>query len=193
MKNRYFINLILVIFFSQVFGQKINNDVLVVLKNDGKISAYDLNSLENQWNFEFSDSSTNKMRNQFHIENNVLFAVSTQNTLASLDVNTGTTNWIKSTFEQEEKTKRYQTSGQRLPILNEMIFVANNVNGLQAFNKKNGQKIWSATMHYPFNNYPPIIKNNKIYIQSAPLVYCFDASSGKLLCIKISKQYQFTL
>ncbi len=194
MKTLFYTFTSLVITFSNLFAQSVNEDLLVVLKNDGKISAYNLNTLESQWNFQFSDSSYNKMRNQFKIEDNILYAISTQNQLVSLNINNGKVNWKETIFEQEEITKRYEISGQRLPILNNMIFAANNVNGLNAYDKRNGKLIWNSTMHYPFNNYPPIIKNNKVYIQSAPLVYCIDASTGSLLWYKDFKtQPMYTL
>lgn len=156
-------------------------DLLVVFKNDGKIAAYNLGNLESRWNYQFVDSSYNKMRNQFRIERNTLYAVSTQNQLVSINLYNGVSNWTQATFEQEKRVKRYETSGQRLPILNNMIFASNNVNGLNAFDRYTGRLVWNAIMHYPFNNYPPVLYNDKLYIQSAPLVYCFDVHTGTLL------------
>lgn len=168
--------------FKKITGkEKTNQDIVIALKSDGEISAYDLKTLKNTWNLKFSDSSYNKMRNHFNIENSVLYTSSTQKEILAVNVNDGTPYWKVQLGIHKEIKKRYEINGQHLPIKDNLIFIASNNKHIYAFDKRDGNFIWNYQLQFPFNNYSPVINKDHLIISNAPWVYCFEAKTGKPL------------
>lgn len=168
--------------FKKITGnEKTQKDILIALKNDGEISAYDLKTLKNQWNLKFTDSSKNKMRNRFNIENSILYTASTQKELLAVNVNDGSLYWKVQLGIHKDIKKRYEISGQQLPIKDNLIFLASNNKHIYAFDKKNGDFIWNYQLQFPFNNYTPVLNDKYLVISNAPWVYCFEAKTGRAI------------
>jgi len=160
-------------------NEKITNDALIILSGNGEILSYNMKTLEENWKFQFTDSSYNKMRNSFNIENAILYASSTQIELVALNVNDGSLYWKTELGKQDEITRRYQLNGQELPIRGDLIYLASGNKNIYAFNKLTGNLDWNYELQFPYNNYSPAIQNDYLIIPNAPWVYCFEASTGK--------------
>lgn len=165
-------------------NEKIENNLLIVLKNNGELTSYDLSTLKQQWNLKFTDSSNNKMSNRFKIENAILYTTSTQKQLRAVNVNDGTTYWKTEIGLHKEKTRRYMITGQQLPIKGSLIYLASNNSQLYAFDKTNGSLSWNYKLQYPYNMETPVVNNKYLVIPNAPLVYCFEADTGKAIWAK---------
>ncbi len=166
--------------YKKIIGnEKITNDALIILSGNGEILSCNLESLAVNWKFKFTDSSYNKMRNSFNIENAILYASSTQIELVALNVNDGSLYWKTELGQQYEITRRYWINGQELPIKNDLIYLASGNKNAYAFNKLTGNLAWNYELQFPYNNYSPAIQNDYLIIPNAPWVYCFEASTGK--------------
>ncbi len=160
-------------------NEKITKDALIILDGSGKIISCNLETLKENWKFQFTDSSYNKMRNSFNIENAILYASSTQIELVALNVNDGSLYWKTELGQQNEITRSYWIDGQELPIKNDLIYLASGNKNVYAFNKLSGNLDWNYELQFPYNNYSPAIQNDYLIIPNAPWVYCFEASTGK--------------
>lgn len=168
--------------FKNITGnEKTEKDMLIALKSDGEISAYDLKTLKNQWNLKFTDSSKNKMRNHFNIENSILYTASTQKELLAVNVNNGSLYWKVQLGIHKDVKKRYEINGQHLPIKDNLIFIASNNKHIYAFDKRNGNFVWNYQLQFPFNNYTPVLNDKYLVISNAPWVYCFEAKTGRAI------------
>jgi len=166
--------------YKTIWGnEKITKDALIILSGNGEILSYNLETQEENWKFQFTDSSYNKMRNSFNIENAILYASSTQIELVALNVNDGSLYWKTELGQQNEITRRYWINGQELPIKKDLIYLASGNKNLYAFNKLTGDLAWNYELQFPYNNYTPAIHNDYLIIPNAPWVYCFEASTGK--------------
>lgn len=162
-------------------NEKVEKDLIIVLKNDGEITSYDLESLNQKWNIKFTDSSYNKMRNQFKIENSILYATSTQKEIIAANVNDGSLYWKTEIGMHSGVDKRYVISGQHLPIQGNLIFLASNNKQLYAFNKYTGDKVWNYKLQFPYNNYTPVLNKENLVISNAPYVYSFKSQTGQAI------------
>ncbi|NRS90363.1 outer membrane protein assembly factor BamB [Flavobacterium sp. 7E] len=162
-------------------NEKTEKDLIIILKNNGQLSSYDFQTLEHKWDLIFSDSSYNKMRNHFKVENSILYTTSTQRELLAINVNNGEKYWKTQIGQNNKVSKRYMINGQHLPIKGSLIYLASNNKQLYAFNKLNGSITWNYKLDFPFNNYSPVINNNQLVISNAPWIYCFEARTGKAI------------
>jgi outer membrane protein assembly factor BamB len=161
-------------------NEKVNKPLIVILKNNGQLVAFDLATKKESWKYTFTDQSTNKKRNRFQIEGGVMYATSEQKELVALDVNDGTLFW-RSKIGNQKSDRSYMINGQHLPIQNNLIFLASCNNQLYTFNKLTGQLVWNYRLQFEYNLYSPMVCNNTLVITNAPWVYCFEANTGKPL------------
>lgn len=92
--------------YKNIIGnEKVENDLIIILKNDGQLSSYDFQTLAHKWDLKFSDSAYNKMRNQFKVENAILYTTSTQRELLAVNVNNGEKYWKTEIGQNKEITK----------------------------------------------------------------------------------------
>lgn len=159
--------------------EKVEKDLIIVLKNDGQLTSYDLESLDQKWNIQFTDSSNNKMNNRFNIENAILYATSTQKEIIAANVNDGSLYWKTEIGMHNEVERRYDINGQHLPIQGNLIFLASNNKQIYAFNKFTGDKVWNYKLQFPYNNYTPVLNKDNLVIPNAPYVYSFKSQTGQ--------------
>ena len=166
--------------FKKITGtEKVKNNALILMKNDGQLISYNLHNLKENWNFKFKDSSFLKMDNRFRIEKSILYATSSQIELVALNINDGSLYWKSTIGFRKSDTRSYMIDGQALPIKDNMIFIASCNSNLYAFNKLTGNFVWNYELQFPYNNFTPVIHDDYLIIPNAPWVYCFEATSGK--------------
>ena len=160
-------------------NEKVQDDVLIVLKNDGSIVSYNANTWEEAWSFQFSDDAISKMRNKFRVENAILYATSSQRQLVALNVNNGSLYWQTDIGNRNSITRSYQITGQYLPIKDNLIYLASCNQQLYALDKYTGAHVWNYKLDFEYNLYSPAIYNNHLVIPNAPWIYYFDAVTGE--------------
>ncbi len=161
-------------------NEKVLKNAIIIYKNDGTLVSYDLDSKKQNWVFKFTDGTKEKMRNQFNINNGVLYATSSKKQIVALNVNDGSMFW-KNNIGLEDVEKRYAINGQNLPISKSLIFLPSFNHNLYAFNRFTGQHVWNYKLQFEFNLYAPAVNDQYLVIPNAPWVYCFETQTGKAI------------
>ncbi|KUY31824.1 outer membrane protein assembly factor BamB family protein [Elizabethkingia ursingii] len=161
-------------------NEKILRNAIIVYKNDGTLISYDLDSKKQNWIFKFTDGTKEKMRNQFNVNNGVLYAASSKKQIVALNVNDGSVFW-KNDIGLEDVEKRYAINGQNLPISKSLIFLPSFNHNLYAFNRFTGQHVWNYQLQFEFNLYSPAVNDQYLVVPNAPWVYCFETQTGKAI------------
>lgn len=148
------------------------DNILIATANNGITTGIDLNTMKILWKQNLP-SLTNILAN-----NGIIYLITTDNILVSINANNGTINWFKEfdIFKNKEK-KKDLIFYRSLAMINNKIFAFNNIGEYKIINPKNGELEDSVITKFSFYSIPFSL-NNKLY------GIAFNGSSAEFISTK---------
>lgn len=160
-----------------IYDKGISN-LLLINRYDGTLECYD-KDYKKKWEFipEDKDRLSNA-RNEFYYQDGVIFTAYMTGYIYALDAKNGSQFWnAKIGMDKGELKLR----GQSLKPYKNKIYLSSENSNVYAIDVSNGDFLWNYQLAYPYNHLPVLPLNDKVYMQNAPYMYNFEASSGKAL------------
>lgn len=170
--------------FNETFNpiKKIPLDInsILIYDYDGSLKSFNLKSKEINWSVKPSDADREMCGNKLTLKDGVVYVPFVNGEIYALDNQTGKLFWKSRLGNIKDEI----VIKNQIPIINDgklYITTQNKNSNIYALNLKNGDLIWNYKLAYPYNFIPVLFFDNKIFTQSAPYFYSFDAENGKAL------------
>lgn len=154
------------------------SNLLLINRYDGTLECYDKN-YNKKWEFTPEDKERlSNGRNEFYYQDGVIFTAYMTGYIYALDAKNGSQFWnAKIGMDNGELKLR----GQSLKPYKNKIYLSSENSNVYALDASEGELLWNYMLAYPYNHYPVLPLNDKVYMQNAPYVFNFEATSGKPL------------
>lgn len=161
----------------------LDKNSILVYDYDGSIFSFNLESEVINWTVKATDSNIEMCANQVTLKDGVVYVPFVNGEIFAIDNQTGKVFW---------KSRLGNITDQiilknQVPVINNgklYITTQNQNSNIYALDIKDGSLIWNYKLDYPYNHIPVLFFDNKVFTQSAPYFYSFDANTGKLLSRK---------
>lgn len=158
----------------------LDKNSILVYDYDGSIFSFNLESEVINWTVKATDSNIEMCANQVTLKDGVVYVPFVNGEIFAIDNQTGKVFW---------KSRLGNITDQiilknQVPVINNgklYITTQNQNSNIYALDIKDGSLIWNYKLDYPYNHIPVLFFDNKVFTQSAPYFYSFDANTGKLL------------
>lgn len=158
----------------------LDKNSILVYDYDGSIFSFNLESEVINWTVKATDSNMEMCANQVTLKDGVVYVPFVNGEIFAIDNQTGKVFW---------KSRLGNITDQiilknQVPVINNgklYITTQNQNSNIYALDIKDGSLIWNYKLDYPYNHIPVLFFDNKVFTQSAPYFYSFDANTGKLL------------
>ncbi|RZK57389.1 MAG: pyrrolo-quinoline quinone [Pedobacter sp.] len=158
----------------------LDTNSILIYDYDGELFSYNLVSEKINWRTKATDADRKMCGNKLTINNGIVYVPFINGEIYALNNQTGAPFW---------KTRLGNIKNEIIIKNQAPVIVGNNLylttqNGnsnIYALDIKDGGLIWNYRVAYPYNHLPVLYFNDKIFTQSAPNFYSFEAKTGKAL------------
>jgi outer membrane protein assembly factor BamB len=158
----------------------LDKNSILVYDYDGSLFSFNLDSEVINWTVKATDSHTEMCANQVTLQDGVIYVPFINGEIFAINNQTGAIFWKSRLGNITDEI----VLKNQIPVINNgklYITTQNKNSNIYALDIKDGSLIWNYKLDYPYNHIPVLFFDNKVFTQSAPYFYSFDANTGKLL------------
>lgn len=164
---------------------KLYDESILIYDYDGALFSYDLETESIAWTVKAADNHSEMCANKITLHDGVVYVPFVNGEIFAVDNLTGDIFW-KSRLGNI--TDQIVLKDQTPVIANGKLYITaqnqNEGSNLYALDLKDGSLAWNYKLDTAPNDIPVLFFDNKIFTQSGPNVYSFDANTGKVLSQK---------
>lgn len=158
----------------------LDTNSILIYDYEGELFSYNLVSQKINWKAKATDADRTMCGNKLTLNDGVVYVPFINGEIYALNNQTGAPFW--KTRLGNIKTDIIIKNQQPVIINNNLYITTQYGNSnIYALNIKDGGLTWNYKLAYPYNHVPVLYFNDKIFTQSAPYFYSFDAQTGKAL------------
>lgn len=158
----------------------LDKNSILVYDYDGSLFSFNLESEVINWTIKATDAPVEMCANQVTLQDGVLYVPFINGEIFAINNQTGAIFWKSRLGNITDEI----ILKNQIPVINNgklYITTQNQNSNIYALDIKNGSLLWNYKLDYPYNHIPVLFFDNKVFTQSAPYFYSFDANTGKLL------------
>jgi outer membrane protein assembly factor BamB len=159
----------------------LDEDSILIYDYDGSLISFSLETEDINWTVKASDANTEMCANQVTLKDGVVYVPFINGEIFAIDNQSGDVFWKARVGNI---TDQIILKNQILTINNGKLFVTTQNSNIYALDIKDGSLAWNYKLDSSNNDVPVLFFDNKIFTQSGPQFYSFDANTGKLLSQK---------
>lgn len=158
----------------------LDTNSILIYDIDGKLISYNLKSENVNWTTQATDADRQLSGNKLTLKDGIIYIPFINGELYALNNQTGEAFWKTRLGNIKEGII---IKNQIPTIVDNQLFITtqNNNSNIYAIDIKDGSLIWNYKLDYPYNHIPVLFFDHKIFTQSAPYFYSFDAHTGQAL------------
>ncbi|WCM41055.1 PQQ-binding-like beta-propeller repeat protein [Flavobacterium sp. CBA20B-1] len=165
---------------AQIKKIPLDTSSILIYDLDGTLISYNLSTEKINWKAQATDPDRTMSGNKLTLKDGIVYVPFINGEIYALNNQTGKAFWKTRLGNIKEGII---IKNQIPTIIDNQLYITtqNDNSNIYALDIKDGGLIWNYKLDYPYNHIPVLFFDNKVFTQSAPYFYSFDAQTGKAL------------